>query len=119
VDGDDGVFLVLFGAQQEPELPILESALQVGQFRGHLLQGPVVILLQGQVQEHLQVFHPAGLLLPLLHRLQQGAPLPEDVRGPGLVLPELRDRGQFFDMPEPDLLAPQIKDDLGGVPDAP
>ncbi len=115
VNGDDGVLLVFFGAQEELQFPIPESFLQPGQLRGHFPQGPVVLLFHRQVQEHLQVLHLFLPLLVILHRLQQGGPFPEDVGGPSLVVPQFRGGQQFFDMPQPDLFAGQIKDDLGGA----
>jgi hypothetical protein len=54
--------------------------------------------------------------LPLIQGLKQGAALLEDLRGPGLVVPEFRGGQQFFQMAQSHLFSGQIKDDLGAVP---
>ena len=51
----------------------------------------MVLLFHRQVQEHLQVLHLAVLLSPFRQGLEQGAPFPENIGGPGLVVPEVLD----------------------------
>jgi len=107
---------IFFAAQKQLQFPVAEGLLQIGQFLGHVLQRALVLLLQGQLQEDFQVLHLFDPLLPLLQGLDECAPLLENLRGPGLVLPELGLGHQFFQMPQPGLFPRQIKDDLGGAP---
>ena len=76
----------------------------------------MVLLFRRQVQEDLQVLHLAFLLGPFGQGLEQGAPFPENLGGPGLIVPEVLDGQQLFQMAQPYLLASQIKDDLEGFP---
>ena len=94
-------------------------SLQLGQFSGHFLEGLVVFFLHRQVQEQFQIFHLALVLGPIRQGLEQGAPFLEDLRGPGLVVPEIGGRHQLFQMPQSYLFTRQIKDDLEGLPAGP
>jgi hypothetical protein len=53
---------------------------------------------------------------PFRQGLEQGAPFPENIGGPDLVVPEVLDGQQLFQMAQSYLLPRQIKDDLGAVP---
>ena len=119
VDGDDGVFLVFLAAQQQLELPIGEVSSRFARSRATSLRA---WWSSSSCARSRSTSRSSSWLSFRAHSFgawMQGAPFPEDVRGPGLVVPELRGGHQFFQMPQSDLFAGQIKDDLEGFLNGP